>query len=363
MIRGLTLSTICQLMRQPRADNTHPKHVFLCVADHYEPKWMSPPKAVAAERVARWVDGYPQLAAGLEDSVGRPPQHTFFYPEEEYEPEYLDAIAGLCQRGYGDVEVHLHHDHDTADGVREKLERFTSTLHEKHGLLEKDASGQIRYGFIHGNWALDNSRPDGRWCGVNNELTVLLETGCYADFTMPSAPDDCQTSTINSIYYAADDLDQPKSHDRGSPARVGISRPKNTLLMIQGPLGLDWGSRKWGILPRIENGDLNHNRPPTLERLKLWLKAAVHVQGRPDWLFVKLHTHGTQERNSQMLLGEPMRAFHESLRRFASQHEWFKYYYVTAREMALLVHQAEQGRARPALAELRSPTTSTLLLR
>ncbi|HEX5105946.1 MAG TPA: hypothetical protein VFV87_19140 [Pirellulaceae bacterium] len=335
-------------------------HLFICVADHYEPQWNSPPASVAAERVQRWIDGYPRMAEGLEDSTGRPPQHTFFYPEEEYEPGYLEALAGLCRAGYGDVEVHLHHDHDTADGLREKLDRFTSVLHHEHGLLERNDAGQITYGFIHGNWALDNSRPDGRWCGVNNELSVLMETGCYADFTMPSAPAECQTSTINSIYYAADDPERPKSHDQGSRARVGSAPRDKTLLMIQGPLALDWSSRKWGLLPRIENGDLTLPRPPTLERLQLWRRAHVHVTGRPDWLFVKLHTHGAQERNAQMLLGEPMRRFHQQLRRFAGENEWFRYYYVTAREMASLVHQAESGATRPCIARTANPVANPI---
>ena len=30
------------------------------------------------------------------------------------------------------------------------------------------------YAFVHGNWALDNSRPDGRWCGIDAELPRLL---------------------------------------------------------------------------------------------------------------------------------------------------------------------------------------------
>ena len=76
----------------------------------------------------------------------------------------------------------------------------------RHGLLACDRrTGRPAYGFIHGNWALDNSRPDGRWCGVNNELDVLRETGCYADFTFPSAPSPTQPRKINSIYYAVDD--------------------------------------------------------------------------------------------------------------------------------------------------------------
>jgi hypothetical protein len=302
---------------------------------------------VAAERVARWVNEYPKLAEEFADCRSRPPQHTFFYPAEEYEPAYLESLAGLCRRGLGEVEVHLHHDNDTADSLREALNRFTHALFHDHGLLKKDAAGRLRYGFIHGNWALDNSRPDGRWCGVNNELSVLMETGCYADFTMPSAPAQCQTTTINSVYYATDDLERPKSHDRGTSAQVGMSPPADSLLMIQGPLALDWQSRKWGVLPRIENGDLTGKRPPTLARLAMWLSAGVKVAGRADWLFIKLHTHGAQERNADMLLGEPMRAFHRSLREFAGQNDWFQYYYVTAREMAALVHQAEAGAARP----------------
>ena len=50
--------------------------------------------------------------------------------------------------------------------------------------------GQIQpygFGFAPRNWALCNARRDGRWCGVNDELGVLRRTGCYADFTLPSA--------------------------------------------------------------------------------------------------------------------------------------------------------------------------------
>ena len=191
-----------------------------------------------------------------------------------------------------------------------------------------------------------------------SDATILIETGCYADFTMPSAPADCQTTFFNSIYYATDDPLRPKSHDRGQLARVGQPPPPHTLLMMQGPLALDWSNRKWGVLPRIENGDLTDRRPPTIERLMLWLQAGIKVAGREDWLFVKLHTHGAQERNSNMLLGEPMRMFHRGLAEFAAKHDWFRYYYVTACEMAALVHAAEQGATDPALVLAAQPATT-----
>ena len=337
LLRGIPLACWPQLLvTRPFVPPSEPVHVFICIADHYEPAWHCPGFSVERERVARWVTEYPRAFERFQDSAGRPPQHTFFYPAEEYHPEHLERIAGLCRQGFGDVEVHLHHKDDTSDNLRTTLETFTEQLFHTHGLLRKDDRGRISYGFIHGNWALDNSRPDGCWCGVNDELTILRETGCYADFTMPSAPAPCQTRTINSIYYAVDDPARPKSHDRGVPAEVGRRPPDDSLLMIQGPLALDWQRRKWGLLPGIENGDLTGHHPPTLARLRLWLTAGVSVVGKPDWLFIKLHTHGAQPKNANMLLGEPMQRFHQELRAFAERHAWFRYHYVTAWEMAEL---------------------------
>lgn len=323
-----------------------PVEVLIAVCDHYEPECYSASRAMARERVARWVREYPRQFERFRDADGRPPQHTFFFPQDEYRPGYLDELAGLCRRGFGDVDVHLHHDADTADSLREKLAGFRDTLHERHGLLRIDPmTGRVAYGFIHGNWALCNSRPDGRWCGVNEELTVLRETGCYADFTLPSAPSATQTQTINSIYYAQDTPGRCKSHDSGIRAQVGSPSPAENLLMIQGPLMLDWGRRKLGLLPRLENADIHAGRPATWERLQLWLRARVHVAGRPDVAFVKLHTHGCKDGNIDTWLGGDMQRFHEQLAEAAGSQPGFRYRYVTAWEMAQRVHDLE-GAAR-----------------
>jgi len=222
------------------------------------------------------------------------------------------------------------------------LRHFTDALAARHGLLPRRRdTGAVMYGFVHGNWALDNSRPDGRHCGVNDEIGVLVETGCYADFTLPSAPSRAQTRTINRIYYAVDDP-RPKSHDRG--VEIGSApRPANSLLLIQGPLLLDWGRRKWGVLPRVENGCLQSSQPATVARVPLWLRARVQVPSRPDWFFVKLHTHGAAEDQHETLLGEPMVRFHHNLAQLAAQHPNFHFHYVTAREMYNLARAAEAG--------------------
>lgn len=327
-----------------------PIDVFIAICDHYEPKCYDAPPHIAAARVQRWLTEYPAKFGEFADVDGRVPQYTFFYPQDEYEPAYLDELKKLCDLGFGDVDVHLHHDDDTANSLRDKLEEFRQTLFHRHGLLRKDPrTGEIVYGFIHGNWALCNSRPDRTLCGVDQELTVLLETGCYADFTLPSAPSATQTKTINSIYYAQDLPGRCKSHDAGVRARVGWNAPENHLLMIQGPLTLDWQSRRWGLVPRTENADLHEGRPATLRRLKLWLNAGVHVAGRPEWRFVKLHTHGCKDGNIDELLGSGMQQFHRDLANLNRQHPNFRYHYVTAWEMAQLVHQAEAGGTSPAL--------------
>jgi hypothetical protein len=318
-------------------------HVLLCVADHYEPMVRRPTPEVARARVERWAREYPRLFGRFHDSDGRPPRHSFFYPPEEYKPEYLELLAGLCRQGFGEVEVHLHHDKDTAVGLRRTLLDYKRLLAERHGLLaRRPDTGEAAYAFIHGNWALCNSLPGGRWCGVNNELEILLETGCYADFTLPSVPSPSQTPKVNSLYYAWDRPGRPRSHDTGLD--VGAGRPpENSLLMIQGPLLFNWRRRKWGLVPRVENSCLQWNQAPTLERLDLWLRARVQVPSRPDWFFVKLHTHGAPEWNADVLLGEPMVRFHEALARRAAEDRHFHFHYVTAREMYNLARAAEAG--------------------
>ena len=225
-------------LRRRASPGSGPVHIMLCVADHYEPAVNGVTYERECVRVETWLREYPAVMSRHRDADGVRPQHTFFYPAEEYRAGHLDSLAKLCRAGYGDVEIHLHHDNDTAEGLRRKLEDFKKTLHETHGLLHfNPETQQVEYGFIHGNWALDNSGANGRNCGVNNELTVLRETGCYADFTLPSAPETAQTQKINSIYYAADDPLRPKSHNDGVDVMAG-GPPSGDLMLIQGPLAL-----------------------------------------------------------------------------------------------------------------------------
>lgn len=322
------------------------RHVYFCFADHYEPYGGGTDKARAQARVAQWTRQYPAVAARHQDSFGSPPKHTFFYPAEEYDPELVDQIKQLCTRGLGDVEVHLHHDNDTAENFRRVISEYTDTLHARHGLLRKDpVTGKIIYCFIHGNWALDNSSPDGRSCGVDNEIDILVETGCYADMTMPSAPSDTQTRKINSIYFSRGQPGRRKSHDTGRDVRAGRWGDAGELLLIQGPLTLNFREAKLGVLPRIESAELSHDAPPTPHRARLWADCGISVKGAEEHVFVKVHTHGATEESMQMLFAEGgFDRLWSELERLYRRDDRGTLRYVTAWEMYSRIRELAVGR-------------------
>jgi len=318
---------------------------MFCIADHFEPAHGSPDLEVERARVRAWMKQLPRLAAPFRDADDRPPRHTFFFPAEQYRREHLDALALLCEAGLAEVEVHLHHDNDTSDGVRVTLLEFRNRLFHEHGLLTTTSDHDVAYGFIHGNWALDNARPDGRFCGVNDEITILRETGCYADFTQPAAPDVSQTRTVNSLYYAVDDPARPRSHERGVEAHVGRRPRCPGLLLVQGPIALNWERRVLGIAPGLDVGaiDGSPGYAPSLQRFRRWVDARIAVRGRPEWVFVKIHTHGAPERNAATLLGPGMAALHDAINREFNEGHRYRLHYVTAREVFNIVRAAEAG--------------------
>jgi len=318
-------------------------HVMFCFVDHYEPQWLNKDNIeLERERVDRWFNDYPKMAEKFTDADGCHPKHSFFFPEEEYREEHLNKLSDLCARGYGEIEIHLHHENDTSDNLRMVLSNFAQTLHEKHGALATDpVTGKPVYAFIHGNWALDNSHPKGHWCGVNDELIVLKETGCYVDMTFPS-PDSTQPSLTNCFYYAKDDPNKPKSYNTGKLMHKNGSASGDMLIM-QGPMGFNREAFKFGILPKIERADIRDNMRPSPARIDNWVDKHIHVEGQPNWIFIKIHTHGAQDVDMPALLGEPIEAMHRHLNEKYNDGEQYKLHYVSAREMYNIAKAAEAG--------------------
>jgi hypothetical protein len=110
--------------------------------------------------------------------------------------------------------------------------------------------------------------------------------------------------------------------------------------MLQGPLAINWRAPGY---PRIENASLttpNWGRP---DRVAQWLACNVHVRGRPEWLFVKLHTHGAIERDFDALFGEKAFEMHKTLNEVCNDGREYRLHYVTAREAYNIAKAAEAG--------------------
>jgi hypothetical protein len=313
-------------------------HIMFLVCDHFEPGHDASAEQ-SAERVNVWRSGYASFQKYCRNEFGIAPLHTWFYPPH-HGTEALEKLTAMAYDGLGEAELHYHHDGDTEATLERDL-RATLTEYNRWGLLlESGEQPRTSFGFIHGDWALGNSAADGRFCGVNNELTILQKLGCWADFTMPSG-EVYQTRKINSIYYGKGSAHHPKAHDRGPDVRVGKLAPEG-LMMIQGPLGINWTAPSF---PRIENASLtteNWGRP---DRIRKWIDCNVHVIGRPEWLFIKLHTHGAMEHDFDALFGEKAMQLHRVLNRDYNDGKHYNLHYVTARQAYNIAKAAEYGHA------------------
>lgn len=320
-----------------RAQPRKPKRVWLAITDHYEPLGMGASHQTGLRRVAQWRDLWPRISGEApRDADGQPPQYSFFYPQEEYDREVVNNIAEIVRLGVGDVEVHLHHDNEHAETFRQKVTEFCRRLSEDHGLLRQQ-NGKTVFGFIHGNWALDNSRPDGKWCGLNGEIALLRDLGCYADFTMPSIPSPTQGRVVNRIYWCKNNPDnRPKSFDHGIETSPG-GGVKGDLLMITGPVGLRFGER---LLPRVETGEIAGYDLPTPERVRLWFDIAPVIG---DDLFIKLFTHGAPERNLEPLLNGGLSDLFRWVREEAERRQ-MEVHWATAWQMYQAVDALVRGR-------------------
>jgi hypothetical protein len=237
------------------------------------------------------------------------------------------------------VEFHYHHFNDTDDSARAKFQKAIAEF-QQYGFL-KTARGETRFAFIHGNWALDNSIPG--MCGANHELRILRDLGAFADYTFPAIWTAAQPALANAIYMANDD-DRPKSYDRGEPVRVG-REPSGDLMIIEGPLAIVRSPSAKRLFWDVEDGNIHSSIPVTPQRVDAWVKANVHVEGNPDWVFIKVHGHeATVQRDiDDMLSG----SFERSLGYLESRYNDgtnYTLHYVTAREAYNLVRAAAAGK-------------------
>jgi len=316
-------------------------HLIFLVANHFEP-------AVTNDgliQLEHWCKLARSTGNAIRDHDGTPFRHTNFFPAEQYERRRLEMISALQAEGFGEVEVHFHHGvekPDTAENTKRVLADFRDVLAEEHKCLSRESpASRTMYAFVHGNWALANS-AGGKFCGVDSEMQILADTGCYADFTLPSAPDRSQVPRINSIYQCGNPLTEARPHRSGPGLKLG---DKPVLpIMFTGPLTFDWSRRKHGLpVPRVDDGALAQNYPLSLERLTRWRSARIIVEGRPEWVFIKLYSHGFFEWDQDLMIGDQMKRFMGEVLELGDRTGEFKIHFASAREAFNMVMAAADG--------------------
>ena len=330
-------------------ETTRESHLILTVANHFEPAWDGTREGLGWAAQLSRVDDWHKMArriGAVRDHDGRPFQHTNFYPGEQYHRGILDRLAEMQDEGLGEVEVHLHHGvdaPDTPENLRRSLEEFRDVLAEDHKLLSRgDDGGKPMYGFVHGNSALANS-AGGACCGVDSEMRILAETGCYGDFTLSSVHSRAQTARFNAIYSCGRPLDERAPHRSGANLRAGSS--PTLPIIFTGPTVFDWSHRKqrrW--MPRIDDGVLTAVYPLDFARLRNWRSARVGIRGRPEWIFIKLYCHGFFRFDPEATIGDTMRRFLEDALDRADRTGDFKLHFASARETFNIAMAAIEGK-------------------
>lgn len=299
----IQLVVFCCIFHVNTVIANEPRHVLFAFVDHFE---IIEPFVDA--RI--WVDDYIAMACRHVDADGRHPVHSYFVFWAGYEVgtgfdvhDTLKTLNEATYQGYGEIEYHLHHgvpDERTrteADATNEVLtwtNRAFKVFNSYGAWITAEPSPKITFGFIHGMWALDNSRldtwtnpddPRRVWCGVNQELRILGELGCYGDFTFKS-PVPMSPKIVDSIFYAQDDEFPASYQDPNNVFLVEVNQPeKGDLMTIEGP------DARCNI--GIHRDD--YNDPATLARMDEWVRHNVHVVGQDNWVFVKVYTHGCME--------------------------------------------------------------------
>jgi hypothetical protein len=305
-------------------------HVMLLLCDHFEPSRPRGDKGV--KEVADWCREYAEACKDYSDDDGRYPQHSWFMAYDYPNFDTLQLLSSSVYEGYGEVEFHLHHGWDLPDDFSRTLDEGTRWFQTAGAMLTAEEHPKRAFAYIAGNWALDNGRRKDCYSGCNREVDLLSQYNCYSDFTFPAVSVSSQPATVNNIYYATDD-GAAKSYNHGVELQVG--KPESGDLMIfQGPIYIDWKAA------RIETAAFETFMPFDERRTEYWLRANVHIPGRPEWKFIKLHTHGMQ--SMEIFKRGKLVEFFAGIKR-AYQKPGYVLHYVSAREAYNIAKAAEAG--------------------
>jgi len=109
------------------------------------------------DRLDAWINDFPNMAKKHSDSDGRYPAHSFFYALDLMHEHELEALRPLMDLGFGEIEIHWHHSHDTYTSAHEMISSAMQKFHQHGFMTPSQRFSPACFAFIHGNWSFRQS--------------------------------------------------------------------------------------------------------------------------------------------------------------------------------------------------------------
>ena len=231
-------------------------------------------------------------------------------PASSIAPHFLDALAELARGGFGEVEVHLHHDGDTATTLRADIADYLGKYAAaRPPVARRRRAAALR---VHPRQLVPRQRAPRRPLVRRRRrdpaaLSTPAATPTSRSRRRPTSAS--RTSSTRSTGRPAT-WRARRAYEAGERARVGDAHARSP--------PHDRRAARARAAPalgvRIENGALTAAIRRRPRACATGSTQGIHVDGRPEWVFVKVHTHGAPEKNAASLLGDGGRALHRALR-------------------------------------------------
>ena len=209
-----------------RAAHTEIRRVAWAHADHFEPfDSTQDGQLIDFRGVARWLDLLsrcrhlvPSLFYSWQAWIATEINVSTLAVGTRFEEDRL-IYQALEQAGL-DLQVHVHHN----EGFIAQGQTAEATRQQLHLLLElsKQFRGDRPWAFVHGCWGLQAS--DETACNIDDEIAILMEHGCVADFTFPAGRAWC-TPKLHLEPYVIQAVRGKKGYDTLEAKPQVISKP------------------------------------------------------------------------------------------------------------------------------------------
>jgi len=273
--------------------------------------------------------------AELCDNEGNRLRITMACPTGSIDTTGLQKLSEKVIESGGEVECLLRSADLSDSDTAKSLGRFISHLQNMGWAITSDSL--TRFAVLFDD---DTIAEAGLHRKSGSIIRELVSAGCFADLSSVNSAD--EGLMLNSIYTAF-----PEGLRSGIGTHHGTARMNRTggrgLLRICGPTVVNWTRLNDMFLPCIETGVIDSAHSPGSHSAENWLRADVHVNGQPNWKFIKLiiECHADSGHRNDVIVRAESALKH--LHSLCDQEDCCRLHFVTAREMANIAYAASSG--------------------